>query len=206
MNTEYNNEIDRALCITISHEMVQCAEAFDRFSFFASKNINGDQKKITLIKSYNSYSNFLHHLYELYIACYERDLRNIALIASCKRDKYFVLQVKRILKNRKDAILGGYAPKCENDISVYEVEVPEKFGFYFRLVRNLRAHTDYRRVLSPEISLLEFYKKYHKFIWLLYFNVRQWWLVKEIESINWDHIVEFNMAVKSTEEHLNNST
>src|SRR3546814_12147086 len=76
MKFEIGDKTDQALTITLVHELALCKESFNRFVHFSEKNILGNGSREIKIQSYSSYANFLHHLYEFYIGCIKRDLRD----------------------------------------------------------------------------------------------------------------------------------
>lgn len=112
-------------------------------------------------------------------------------------DHIFNGEVVKLLKNRVDAINGGYSPSWENHISVYQVEVPAEFGTQFRKIRNRTAHASTKRSLpGDELTLGQFYEKYHGFVYLLYCSAQWLWTVKDIEAHDWKSIEEFDLAVQ----------
>ena len=157
----------------------------------------GRRDKTTKIKCHDAYASFLHHLYEFHVGCIKRDLRDTENIQSSVLDKIFNNEATKLLKNRVDAIKGGYAPSWENHISVYQVEVPAEFGTQFRKIRNRTAHASTKRS-SPgeELSLGQFYENYHRFVYLLYYSAQWLWTVKDIEAHDWKAIEEFDLAVQ----------
>ena len=86
-----------------------------------------------------------------------------------------------------------FAPKRANHRSYYEDNCPIVFGRDFRNIRNNLAHVDYRRINGGNrITMTEFYKKYHKYIILLYDNGRKWWDITQLENIELGDITDFN--------------
>lgn len=198
MKFEIGDETDQALTTTLVHELALCKESFDRFVYFAGQNILGDDSKKIKIQSYNSYASFLHHLYEFYIGCIKRELRNTSSPKSDISDRIINSEAEKLLKNKRHAIENGYAPEWENHISVYQVEVPKEFAGVFRKIRNRTAHADLRRA-SPDnqLTMGEFYKRYHSFVYILYAQPHWLWTAKDIETFDWKAIEEFDLAVRS---------
>lgn len=198
MKFEIGDDADRALTTTLVHELALCKECFDRFVYFASKNIHGNETKSIKISAYNAYSSFLHHLYEFYVGCIKRDRRNTSDIKSDELDTIFNKEVEKLLRNKRHAIEHGYAPEWENHISVYQVEVPTDFGPQFRRIRNRTAHADLRRAVPVnQLSLGDFYRLYHRFVYLLYAQPHWLWSVKDIEAFDWKAIEDFNLAARN---------
>lgn len=197
MKFEIGDEIDQALTTTLVHELVLCKDSFERFSALAKMNIMGRSDKATKIKCHDAYANFLHHLFEFYVGCIKRDFRSTDTVQSKALDCIFNREVVKLLKNRVDAINGGYAPSWENNISIYRVEVPAEFGTQFRKIRNRTAHASTKRSFpGDELSLGQFYEKYHGFVYLLYYSAQWLWTVKDIEAHDWKSIEEFDLAVQ----------
>lgn len=197
MKFEIGDETDQALTTTLVHELFLCKDSFERFAALAKMNIMGRRDKATKIKCHDAYASFLHHLYEFYVGCIKRDFRSTETVQSRVLDQIFNREVTKLLRNRVDAIKGGYAPSWENHISVYQVEVPTEFGTQFRKIRNRTAHASTKRS-SPgdELPLGQFYEKYHGFVYLLYYSVQWLWTVKDIEAQDWKSIEEFDLAVQ----------
>jgi len=190
------DETDQALTTTLVHELVLCKDSFERFSHFAEMNIMGRRDKVLKIKCHDAYANFLHHLYEFYVSCIKRDRRNTKNIDNEKLNKIFNNEAKKLLKNRINAIENGYAPSWENEIRVYKIEVPDEFGTQFRKIRNRTAHASiHRSVPGTELSLADFYHKYHLLIWLLYYSAQELWTIKDVEAHDWKAIEEFDLAI-----------
>ncbi len=198
MKFSIGDDIDRALTTAISHEMLLCEESFDRFVAIGSLNILGRTDKATKLALYASYTRFLQHLYEFYLACYQRDRQSLVAIASTQIDVLLNGEVRKLLKNRRDAIDGGYAPAWENSRSVYEVEVPEHFAAQWRRVRNRTVHVSTKRS-SPlsDIRLVDFYNHFHHFVYLLYSSAMSHWAVRDVDAVNWAAIEEFNLVVSA---------
>ncbi len=115
-------------------------------------------------------------------------------------DKIFNDEAENHLRIRKDRIKRGNAPSWENHISYYEVAIPKEFGAHWRIIRNRRYHSDYRRAsANHDITLTDFYSKYHRFI-MLFLDWSKWlWNVEDVESFDWKEIQNFNKVItKST--------
>ena len=198
MKFAIGDEIDTALTTAMSHEMLLCEESFERFAAIAKLNIVGRQDKRTRVAMYSAYTRFLHHLYEFYLACYQREYMSLDKIPTATIDKLLNGEGRKLLKNRRDAIDGGYAPAWENNRSVYEVEVPEEFSLQWRRIRNRTAHVSTKRSTSkPDICLVDFYKRFHSFVYLLYYSAMAHWAVHDLNAVSWKEIEEFNLAVEA---------
>lgn len=78
-----------------------------------------------------------------------------------------------------------------------EVIVPESFGKHWRFVRNRRNHASERRFTGEDITLSDFYEKYHRFIYLFYEEAQWVWIVEDVESYDWGDIEKFNSIVRT---------
>ncbi len=191
------DETDKALVITLAHEYLQCKNSFDEFTLYGSLNIFGLRQKAILIRKYNSYVNFLKHLYEFYLGCLKRDKRNINFELCAKdRDKFFNNETEKLLRIKRESIQKGYAPAGENDLSTYEIPVPSKFGEHFREIRNIHSHTNLRRATGKNIKLGDFFEKYHKFIYMLYAWPSFAWVINDVEKHYWGEIEKFDSSVR----------
>ena len=192
------DEIDNALTTAMSHEMLLCEESFERFTEIGRLNILGRVDKATKLALYGSYTRFLHHLYEFYLACYQRERMALEGIPSAVIDRLLNAEAHKLLKNRRDAIDGGYAPAWENNRSVYDVEVPDAFSSQWRRIRNRNAHVSVKRTRpTTEIRLVDFYRQFHRFVYLLYYSAMSHWAVRDIDATSWKEIEEFNLAVEA---------
>ena len=52
---------------------------------------------------------------------------------------------------------------------------------------------------SPDnqLTMGEFYKRYHSFVYILYAQPHWLWTAKDIETFDWKAIEEFDLAVRS---------
>lgn len=199
MRFDIGDETHQALTITLAHELALCVESFEKFAVLAKNNIMGHSDKVTKIKCHDAYASFLHHLYEFYIGCVKRDLRNTENIPNRVLDSILNREVVKLLGNRIEAIKSGYAPSWENHISAYQVVVPSEFGVQFRKIRNRTAHASAKRS-SPigELTLMQFYAKYHHFVYLLLYSARSRWSVEDVNAQDWKSIEDFDLVVQGT--------
>lgn len=59
-----NWDNDGAHCTALKHEFLRCEDAFKQFEIHATKMILHVDNSSISYKTYNAYSDFLHHLYE----------------------------------------------------------------------------------------------------------------------------------------------
>lgn len=185
---------DQHLTTSIAHEYLKCRDCFNLFVQNESLKIKINTKEIR-IRSYNLYSDFLLHLYEFYVGCFKRDRKSTEEIHWVALDKLFTSEAQKLIDNSADRIRNGRAPTWENDISYYQVSVPDEFGMHFRRIRNRHGHVDYKRASGEEITLSEFFRKCHKFIYILYSTPAWIWQVNDIENYDFRSIEEFEIAI-----------
>jgi hypothetical protein len=163
------DETDRRLNATLAHEMFRCHAAFQRFTLAAGRNVMGDRSREQIVTSHDAYADFLRHLYEFYVGCFKRDQWSDAKIHHTRLDSLFNGESEKLLRRKRDAIVGGYAPAWENDLAVYQIVVPTEFGRQFRRLRNAHSHASPKRVApGDDWTLREFYQRCHLFVFLLY--------------------------------------
>lgn len=169
------DETDMLLNKAIYHEFCRCQDAFDMFMQVSRVMIFKGHTTEVAYFAYNSYTSFLHHLYEMSIALRHRQLADTSPSLKGtkfkkqheRHDAYFNSLAQRIMDRYAHNIKKGIAPIWVNDLSYYEVTVPEEFGQDFRQIRNKTlAHVDARRV--RDYDLTDFYTKYHKFVYEIY--------------------------------------
>jgi hypothetical protein len=70
------DDIDRALCATMSHEYMRCDDALHEFA--RSREVmmdHNDDRRVAYV-TYNAYARFVHHLYEFQMGCAQRDMHD----------------------------------------------------------------------------------------------------------------------------------
>ncbi len=183
---------------TMVHEFSLCEQAFDEhYIWFGENLVNKNNNYKVLERIYESYSKFIVHLYEFYVACIKRNQRDSNIHYS-KLDKLLTLEVEKLMNNMCYLIENNAAPDWVNDLSYYQEKVPEDFGKKFRTVRNSVAHVDLRRIGGSECpTLKEFRDDYHKFIYFLYDSARFAWSSKREPTFELSHIKEFDLSNNS---------
>lgn len=180
--------------LVLAHEYFRCDQAFLDFAELSVANIGGKSEKRLRLNMFDSYSRFLHHLYEFYLGIsklpHNRE-RAFGGIDTLIKD-----EIERIMRVRAERIRQGRAPSWENELSYYEQPVPIEFAMHFRQARNRIAHADARRAGgNGEVTLPEFYHKYHGYVFLLYEEAGWLWKV-DPESFDWGEIEAFDLAVQ----------
>lgn len=186
--------IDSHLCVALKHEYLRCEEAFDDFAAAATLMIAQGENRRAAYKTYNAYARFIHHLYEFMLGAVSRERGDTKQLLSDDADRYVASHLQRILTNRREAILNGTAPVWENHISAFPENIPADLAGEFRRLRNtVSGHVKYQR---SSLSLSSFYDRNHKFMYMLFFDIRSWWgrMGEEFPDLN--EITAFSVLVK----------
>jgi len=186
--------------VTLAHEFWRCSREFNAFIHSATKLILGASKEERL-EAFTAYGNFVHLFYSFYEGIIK--YQNLDLIADLKPREVgpkisalIVEEVKKMITNQQTVYASH--PNLDNRELQHLVasEVPDKFGDDFRRMRNRFAHSSPTRVSEKELTLLEFYHRYHKYLLLMYRNVEFSWRVKSIEGYDWAEIDNFLSHLK----------
>lgn len=198
-----NGNIDRLHCMAIRHEYLRCRDAFESFREVAEGIILQGHTREHSYRAYNSYSNFILHLFEFLIALHARDfgVTEIKVKSGEKKsdllDKLVSSTILKVVQNRICAIEEGRASPWENHISVYQklLPIPIDFASNFRQMRNkLGGHVTYQRI--QDINLTEFYEKNHLYLYLLYRDCGDWWAGRsEHEFPQLEQVTDFLMTI-----------
>jgi len=193
LNTEEYQKFLDSMC----HEFTLCEQAFDEFIILAETNIQGNSDYKILEKLYSSYAKFIVHLYEFYVACFKRGNGSTENIGYERLDYLFTFEVEKLMNNMCWLIEKGKAPSWVNHISYYQEPVPQDFGEKFRGMRNSLSHVDYRRASGGgnRLTLNEFKKKHHKFLFSLFNSARSWWSGKKESPYELEHNKQFDMDI-----------
>ena len=198
MKIEVGTSEDYHHCIAIKHEYFKCRDAFEQFRISAENLILSGHTKQKSYRAYNSYSYFIHHLYEFLMACHARDYNNTNITnkKGPARTEFLssliIEDSHRVVTSRIDRIKQGRAPSYENHISHYEklLPIPESFANDFRNYRNkVAGHASFER--TQNLNLTEFYEKYHFYLYLLYVDVGEFWGRKSTEFPEFEDVTNF---------------
>lgn len=204
MKFETGDSIDTQLCHVLSHEYYRCDDSFKQFYFYSQKMIVQGHNREVAYRAYNSYADFIHHLYEFLLGCLARTNKNTNITNKKGKERvdliegYVTRHAQRIMDSYRDQIKEGTAPSWVNDISYYDQKIPLDFAKDFREYRNkICGHVAYERV--SELSLSNFYQKYHKHLYHLYRDSMNWWGRDSEEFPDLKEITDFTVMVKNEE-------
>lgn len=194
--------MDKLLNTTLTHEFYRCTKAFENFCYQAV-NLKSSPSKSDRIDCYNSYVDFLSHLYEFYLSFIKIELKEnktetyrIHKLKNIKdqHKKHDIIlnnELRKLLENRKKRIMNGFEDNLAKTLDFYNEQFPEKFAEHFRFMRNRRNHSDYKRASdNHDISLKDFFKHYHSYVLIMYQEAKWIWKV-DIEKYQWNCIEEF---------------
>ena len=185
----------------LAHEFYRCTTYFHTFGFLITLLPKNDTKEWR-IECYNSYVDFLSHLYEFYCASIKKGSRNwrktlshyypdIEQLESHEALDYIINEeMSKLFRNRKNRILNGYKDSLGHHVDFYDCEIPKEFGSDFRKVRNFTNHVNPERISNEYIALSDFFEKYHKFILILYYE-NVWLNNVELDQSDWQDVDEF---------------
>ena len=197
-----NQELDSALITTIHHECFLMKSSFDEFVSLAEQQILGELDGVEKVRLFSSYSSFLHHLYEFYIACLMREQGSDKGFSgpgsAQKKDDLFQAETTRIFRGISARLASGSREGWENDKSYYDVTIPTEFGAKLRKVRNSTAHAITERA-SGDVDLSEFFSTYHKYVIELYRSAYRYWGKFEVDKLDMKAISRFSVVVKAPE-------
>ncbi len=207
MKFKIGDETDSAHCTVLKHEFLQCEDAFKDFEHYAGmmimraqaeaqqgKRATAHENRLIAYRTYNAYGKFLHHLYEFLIGARAREAQDTSKITAEVANGYIAANAQKVLNGKRNAILNGTAPAWENALSYYPEKVPEDFASDFRKHRNkISAHVTYER---SNISLSSFYEKYHKYVYMQYWNCLGHWGMRNEEFPDLKEITKFSVLIK----------
>ena len=198
MRFEPGDATDIAHCVALKHEALRMQEAFDDFAVLATQSILAGENRALAFKMYNAYARFVLHQYEFMVGALVRDQHDTSVAsgrgAHIVVERYIAGSTHRILTNRREAVINGTAPSWENALSAFPERVPPEFASQFRQCRNKAlGHVDYERA---QMSLSEFYDRYHMFLQMLYQDILGWWGQLGTSFPDLQEITDFTVAIQ----------
>jgi hypothetical protein len=185
---------DTAFCVALKHEFLRCDDAFKEFASAGTIMVTQGENRRIAYKAYNAYARFVHHLYEFMLGAIARDRQDTTKLEFEIAERYISSHAQRVLTNRREAILNGTAPTCENHISYFPEEIPLIFAKEFRQFRNIATgHVTAKR---SKLSLTDFYERNHKFLGMLYSESKNWWGRLGNEFPDLEEITAFSVLIK----------
>lgn len=183
------DKTDKALCAVITHECLLCKEALEQFHELLLGCENGGSDIKYILRLHGTYQRFVQHLYEVLVACFQREEGNTSQLKPEKVEREINNILGRLWSSKR-------RPQSKNlDQCATIEEFMSRTADYagkFRAARNISAHALTKRAISG-YSLYEFCKEYHWLNVLLYRDVADWWARRPEEQVNWEDIGRFDM-------------
>jgi hypothetical protein len=195
MKLKAGDSIDSAHCTALKHEFLRCEDAFKEFHQCALAMIAAEPVDRRLAYSaYNAYSRFIHHLYEFLIGAIARERGDTETIRADVAELYVTSNMQRVLARARNAAQMEPAKTWASDLSAYPEQVPPSFAREFRRHRNtVSAHVSHER---SRLSLSDFYRDYHLYLYLLYRDCQSWWGLGLGEFPDLKEITDFSVLIK----------
>ncbi|MDF2431536.1 MAG: hypothetical protein JWP44_1167 [Mucilaginibacter sp.] len=162
-----------------------------------------NENKEMRLAAFTAYGNFIRHLYTFYEGVIK--YRNTDQLEGAKGaaigpkiSNILYEEVKKLIRNKK--LVYDSRPDLDNRAiqHLVESEVPADFGKDFRQMRNRFSHPAISRVNKSQITLQEFYVRYHKYMLLLYHTCAFSWDIKKPDTYDWQEIDNFFNYIKNT--------
>lgn len=209
MKFKIGDATDSAHCTALKHEFLRCEDAFKDFEMYGGlmimkaqneaqrkQSMTSHEKRLIAYKTYNAYSRFIHYLYEFMLGAIAREIGDTRKLEADLAGRHIMGHTQRILTGKRQAILNGTAPAWENHISAYPEKVPQDFASDFRQLRNkISGHVTHVR---SSINLSDFYRKYHMYAHMLYWNGLGHWGLRGQEFPDLKEITKFSVLIKKT--------
>ncbi len=192
---------DKDIEVTLSHEFWCCKREFDAFTYYGTFLLVSDSKKEIRLAAFTAYGNFIRHLYSFYEGIIKH--RNTDLlegksnVIANKISELMSDEVRKLIRNKALVYQSRQELDSREMKYLVESEVPDQFGVDFRQMRNRFSHSIPSRVNMSQITLDEFYNRYHRYMLLLLEACSFSWTVKDTNSFDWQEIDRFLNVLKS---------
>lgn len=185
------DKVGRKLADTLGQELFSASDNYQTF-MQCSMLLKTHDDRFLKVRAYLAYSNMLRSLYEYYIGIFKfRDGDTKQLSPDTIDQRMY--KAARNLLNFYRPIEGFINPSFPDS-------VPVEFGKDFRTIRNRISHADHRRMQSlderTEVSLSEFYTKYHFVITKMITHPQFSWDGEKYAGYEWAPVHEFSEILK----------
>lgn len=187
---------DRSIPVTLSHEFWCCKQQLHQFGESVSLLLTDNDNKEMRLAAFTAYGNFIRHLYAFYEGVIK--YRNADQLEGAKGaaiglkiSHLLFEETKKLIRNQR--MVHDAKPELDKMgiQHLLESEVPADFGKDFRQMRNRFSHPSISRVNKTQITLQEFYVRYHKYMLLLYYTCTFSWDIKKPDLYDWQEIDGF---------------
>jgi hypothetical protein len=187
---------DKNVEVTLAHEFWCCKREFNQFMKAIEQMLTVGSSKEVRLEAFTAYGNFIRLFYSFYEGIIKH--RNPELLRGVKEkmvgpeiSQLLYLEVKKLIRNRV-AVYKGRSDLDHRDIQdLVEADVPKAFGTDFRQMRNRFAHPIASRVEPGDMTLFEFFKRYHKYMLLMYWSCEFTWNISNADKYDWKEIDNF---------------
>lgn len=187
-----DDEVGQKLIDTLGQELFSASDSFQTFSE-CMRLFQSNSCRFLEVRAYLSYSNMLRSLYEYYVGIFKLNDGNTRSLAPDTVDE-------RMNKTARN-LINFYRP-IESVLNPnYPNSVPIEFGREFRTIRNRISHADHRRMQAEsersEISVAEFFQKYHFFIHKMISHPQFSWDGEKYAGYEWAPVSEFTQVLRN---------
>lgn len=191
MKFERSDDTGNKLIDTLGQELFSASDCYRTF-IDCKKIITEEAGRFIEVRTYLAYSNMLRSLYEYYVGIFKLNDGNTKSLSPPELDARM---------NNAALRLVNFYRLTESLLNpIYPEKVPKNFGRDFRVIRNRISHSDYRRMKpvneKDEISLADFYLKYHFYINQMIQHPQFSWDGEEYRDYKWEPVDEFSQVVR----------
>ncbi|HCE1741689.1 hypothetical protein CGH72_05835 [Vibrio parahaemolyticus] len=185
------DNVGKKLTDTLGQELFSASDNYQTF-MHCSLLLRTHNERFLEVRTYLAYSNMLRSLYEYYIGIFKFRDGETRKLSSDVLDQRMNQVAQNLLNFYRpvESLLNPHFPK----------EVPSEFGQEFRTIRNRISHADHRRMQSlderTEISLAEFYIKYHFIITKMITHPQFSWDGEKYAGYEWAPVHEFSEMLR----------
>ena len=200
MKFQIGDVTDKALSATMVHELFLCSENFATFYQLISLPSMQPRTKAIKIKCNDAYARFIQHLYEFWVAAVQRAAGTTSSIPAAELDALLKSEAEKSLRNNAVGIQHKNLPGWQADVQSLPTVLDAEFGKHFRLIRNRTAHASHRRAMPApgDLTLSEFYSRYHHAVKSMFETAKFTWTVRDVEAFNWMEIESFDVAASGS--------
>jgi hypothetical protein len=193
----HGDETDEKLCRMLQHEYLRCSEAFYDFVTAARRLQEGEEGRELSYRAYNAYARYILHLYEFILACDQRTRCDTSEIKGEVADGVIAASAQRAFRLATSSF--NSAPLGAAPLNSGINEPIEKLKDFARALRKARntamGHVKHERA---ELSLSDFYGKYHRYLVALHRGSINIWGNVGNEFPDLGEVTAFSVLVKNT--------
>lgn len=192
----HGDATDLNFCRMLRHEFLRCEEALYDFKDAGQRLQQGEEGRELSYRAYNAYARFILHLYEFVLACEQRVLCDTTDIKGKAADGVIAASAQIAFKIATAPFNSApYGAAPFNSGINESIDKLKEFAKALRDARNTAmGHVKHERA---ELSLTEFFSKYHKYLLALYHgSIHRWGNIGE-EFPDLGEVTVFSVLVKT---------